>query len=91
MLFYIPNDPFDSNAFLILIIMISVHTSMHGIVSEFNRVMFELRSAHLYPESELLLVTRQMTLIYKDLWCGVLVPRSHQRGKLSYTILCTVS
>ena len=39
--------------------MISLH--MHDIVSEFNRVIFELRSAHLYIESELLLVTRQMT------------------------------
>ena len=39
---------------------------MHGIVSKFNRVMIELWSAHLYPESELILVTRQMTLIYKD-------------------------
>ena len=60
---------------------------MHGIVYEFNRVIFELRSAHLYPESELLLATRQMTSIDKDLWCGELVPSSHQRGKLSYTIL----
>ena len=33
---------------------------MHGIVSDFNRVIFELWSAHLYPESELLLVTRKM-------------------------------
>ena len=32
---------------------------MHDIVSEFNIVIFELRSAHLYAESELLLVTRQ--------------------------------
>ena len=38
---------------------------MHGIVSEFNRVIFELRNAHLYSKSELLLVTRQMTFIYK--------------------------
>ena len=45
--------------------MISVH--MHGIVSEFNRVIFELRSAHLYPDSKVLLVTRQMTFVYKDL------------------------
>ena len=45
--------------------MISVH--IHGIVSELNRVIFELLSAHLYPESELLLVTRQITFIYKDL------------------------
>ena len=43
--------------------MISVHT--HGIVSEFNRVIFELQSAHLYPESEVLLVTCQMTFVYK--------------------------
>ena len=49
---------------------------MHGIVSEFNKVIFELRSAHLHPESELLLVTRQMTFIYMD---------------LLYTILCTAS
>ena len=66
--FLIPNDVFDCyirfNALLILIIMISVH--MHGIVSE-NRVIFELRSAYLYPESEVLLVTRQMTFVYKDL------------------------
>ena len=47
---------------------------MNGIVSEFNRVIFELRSAHLYPESEVLLVTCQMTFVYKDLWCGKLVP-----------------
>ena len=42
-------------------------------------VIFELRSAaHLYPESEVLLVTRQMAFVYKDLWCGKLVP-SFQR------------
>ena len=34
---------------------------MHGIVSKFNRVVFEVQRAHLYPESELFLVTRQMT------------------------------
>ena len=34
------------NAFLILIIMISVH--MHGFVSELDWVNFELQSAHLY-------------------------------------------
>ena len=53
------------NAFLILIITISVH--IHDIVSEFNRAIFELRSAHLYPKSDVLLVTRQMTFVYKDL------------------------
>ena len=40
---------------------------MHGFVSEFNGVIFEWWSAHLYPESELLLATNQMTFIYKDL------------------------
>ena len=45
--------------------MISVH--MHDIVSEFNRVIFELGSAHLYPDLELLLVTCQITFINKDL------------------------
>ena len=48
--------------------MISLY--MHGIVSEFNRVelrKIELRSVHLYPDSEVLLVTRQMTFVYKDL------------------------
>ena len=45
--------------------MVFVH--MHGTVSEFIRLIFELPSAHLYLESELLLVTRQMTFIYKDL------------------------
>ena len=69
MLFLIPDALFDCyilfNAFLILSIMISVH--MLGIVSEFNRVIFELGSAHLYPESEVLLVARQMTFVYKDL------------------------
>ena len=64
---------------------------MHGNVSEFDRVIFELRSAHLYPESELYLVTRQMTFIYKGLWCGELVPSSQQRGKLTYSIICNVS
>ena len=61
------------------------------IVSEFDRVISELRSAHLYPELELLLVACQMTFIYKELWCGELVLSSCQGGKLSYTILCTVS
>ena len=69
MLFLIPNDLFNCyirlNASLILVIIISLH--MHDIVSEFNRVIFELRSADLYPESEVLLVTRQMTFVYKDL------------------------
>ena len=64
---------------------------MHDIVSEFNRVIFELRSAHLHPESELVLVTSQMTFIYKDLWCEELVCSSHQRGDLSYTVLYTNS
>ena len=27
---------------------------MHGNISEFNRVIFELRSAHLYPELEII-------------------------------------
>ena len=51
---------------------------MHGFISEFNRVIFELWSDHLYPESELLLVTRQMAFIYKDLWRGKLVLSSQR-------------
>ena len=42
-------------------------------------------------ESELLLVTCQMTFIHRDLWDGKLVPSSGQRSKLSYFILCTFS
>ena len=41
------------------------------------------------PESEFLLLIRLMTFIHQDLWCGKLVPSSHQRGEPSHTILCT--
>ena len=30
-----------------------IPVDMHGTVSEFDKAIFELRSAHLYPESEL--------------------------------------
>ena len=72
MLFFNSKDLFECyrlfNVFLILIIMISVHK--HSIVSEFNslRVILEIRSAHLYPESGLLLVTRQMALQGPVMW-----------------------
>ena len=66
MLFFKFQTIYLTAIYFFLIIMISVH--MHDIVSEFNRVIFELRSAHLYPESELLLlVTCQMAFINKDL------------------------
>ena len=38
-----------------------------------------------------LLVTPLKTFLHQDLWYGKLVPSSHQRGKPSHTILCTIS